>query len=117
MKRFSKVALVMAALAAGSFPAMANGLGEGRAYQFRTDSQRSVNLTVERSRLELLGLLGGGGIGGTGGGTGQTGNSSYINISGSNNVVTINQTNNGAQTQSRDCSGASFNITGGMFGC
>ncbi|SMQ71738.1 hypothetical protein SAMN06295905_1958 [Devosia lucknowensis] len=117
MTRLSKLALALVAVCAIASPAMANGLGEGRPYQFRTDSQRSVNLTVERSRLELLGLLGGGGVGGGGGGTGQTGNSSSINISGSNNTVTINQTNSGAQTQSRDCSSSSFNITGGMYGC
>jgi hypothetical protein len=118
MKSISTLSVMLVALAGLASPALANGLGESRPYQFRTDSQRSVNLTVERSRLELAGLLGNGSSGGgTGGGTGQTGNSSYINISGSNNNVTITQSNTGNQSQTRDCSGASFNITGGMYGC
>ncbi|HEV7291114.1 MAG TPA: hypothetical protein VGN79_02250 [Devosia sp.] len=108
-------------LAAGlicSSAALANGLGEARPYQFRTDSQRQVNLTVERTRLELDGLLGSSGsAAGLGGGTGQTGNQSAITVSGSNNNITITQTNNGAQTQTSDCSDTSFNITGGMYGC
>ncbi|MBD8066581.1 hypothetical protein IC608_13985 [Devosia sp. PTR5] len=115
-----KTKIMVAALlvVAGSVPVAANGLGESRSYQFRSDSQRQVLLTVERTRLELLGLLGNGSSNGTGaGGTGQTGNTTSVNVSGSNNVITINQTNNGAQTQTRDCTGADFNITGGMYGC
>jgi hypothetical protein len=111
---FVSAALIATSLVA---PALANGLGESRPYQFRSDSQRQVNLTVERTRLELNGLLGGGMGGGSGSGTGQVGNSSYINVNGSNNTITINQTNSGAQTQTRDCAGSSFNITGGMYGC
>lgn len=112
--RFFLLAMLIAAQAA---PAAANGLGESRSYQFRSDNQRQVNLALERTRLELFGLLGDG-SGGTGGtGTGQTGNSTSVNVSGSNNVISITQTNSGAQTQTRDCTGASFNITGGMFGC
>ncbi|ODT70850.1 MAG: hypothetical protein ABS75_10535 [Pelagibacterium sp. SCN 63-23] len=116
--KFPNLALaVLASIVGISGPAWGNGLGESRPYQFRSDSQRQVNLTVERTRLELRGLLGSssGGLGG--GGTGQIGNSSSVNVSGSNNTITINQTNSGAQTQTRDCSGANFNVTGGMFGC
>lgn len=110
--------LLVALLVAQCTPALANGLGESRSYQFRSDSQRQVHLTVERTRLELMGLLGTGTNGGTGGtGTGQTGNTTSVNVSGSNNVISITQTNSGAQTQDRNCSGASFNVTGGMFGC
>lgn len=98
-------------------PVLGNGLGEGRPYQFRSDSQRQVGLTVERTRMELLGLLGSGGGFGSGSGTGQIGNTTSVNVSGSNNVISITQTNSGSQTQTRDCSGASFNITGGMYGC
>jgi hypothetical protein len=116
----SKFVLVLAggALLASTLPALANGLGESTAYQFRSESQRQVLLTVERSRLELLGLLGNGaGIGGLGGGTGQVGNQNSISVSGSNVNITINQTNTGAQTQTSDCSGTDFDVTGGMFGC
>ncbi|MFC3706302.1 hypothetical protein ACFOOL_16260 [Devosia honganensis] len=111
------IPVLVAGLVSLTLPAFGNGLGESRPYQFRSDSQRQVNLTVERSRLELLGLLGSGsGLGG-GSGTGQVGNSTVINVSGSNNVITVNQTNSGDQSQTRDCSGSSFNVTGGMFGC
>lgn len=96
--------------------ALGNGLGESRPFQFRTDSQRQVLLTLERTRLEMLGLLGSG-IGGPGSGSGQTGNAVTISVSGSNNNITVTQRNLGNQTQSTDCSGASFNITGGMYGC
>lgn len=103
---------------AGCSAVSANGLGESRAYQFRSDSQRQVGLTIERTRLELIGLLGNGSTSaGNGSGTGQVGNTTSVNVSGSNNVISITQTNSGAQTQSRDCTGASFSITGGMFGC
>jgi hypothetical protein len=106
------------AMALSALPASGNGLGESRSYQFRTDSQRQVFLTIERARLELQDLLGNDGAGnGFGSGTGQIGNNSYINISGDNNVVNVVQNNSGNQTQTRDCSGASFDITGGMFGC
>lgn len=118
MKTISTLTIILVALGALSLPTLANGLGEGHPYQFRSDSQRQVNLTVERTRLELLNLLGGNSLGtGSGSGTGQIGNSSFINVSGSNNVITITQTNSGAQTQTRDCTGSSFNITGGMYGC
>ncbi len=110
--------LALIITAATCLPAAANGLGESRSYQFRTDSQRQVNLTVERTRLELLGLLGSGSSTGLGGGgTGQTGNITSVNVSGSNNNITITQTNNGSQTQTRDCTGSDFNVTGGMYGC
>lgn len=113
----NKTILLAALLLAHCAPALANGLGESRSYQFRSDNQRQANLTVERTRLELLDLLGNG-TGSTGGtGTGQVGNTTSVNVSGSNNVISITQTNNGAQSQTRDCSGASFNVTGGMFGC
>lgn len=108
------VAVVMtAALTFSPLSILANGLGEGRPFQFRSDTQRQVLLALERSRLELLGLLGSGG-GGTGGGSGQTGNAVSINVSGSNNNITVTQTNSGAQTQTSTCS--DFNITGGMYG-
>lgn len=113
-----KCLLLSVVILGSSTPVMANGLGESRAYQFRTDSQRQVYLTLERTRLELLGLLGSGiGGGGAGTGTGQVGNTTSVNVSGSNNVISITQTNSGAQTQTRDCGGATFNVTGGMFGC
>lgn len=113
-----KTILLAALLVAQCAPAFANGLGESRSYQFRTDSQRQVNLTLERTRLELLGLLGSGSSnGGNGGGAGQIGNTTTINVNGSNNTISITQTNSGAQTQERDCSGSSFSVTGGMFGC
>lgn len=106
-------AVTMAAVMTLSpLPIFANGLGEGRPYQFRTDSERQVALSVERTRLELLGLLGGGG--GLGGGSGQTGNISSITVNGSNNNITVTQDNSGDQTQTSTCS--DFNITGGMFG-
>ncbi|SEP97020.1 hypothetical protein SAMN05428969_1342 [Devosia sp. YR412] len=114
----NKTILLAALLLASCTPALANGLGESRSYQFRSDNQRQANLTVERTRLELLDLLGNGTGGGSGGtATGQTGNTTSVNVSGSNNVISITQTNNGAQSQTRDCNGASFNVTGGMFGC
>lgn len=98
--------------------ALANGVGEGRSYQFRSDNQRQVMLAVERTHLELLGLLGGSGAGGLGGGgSGQTGNASSIVINGNNNTVTVDQTNSGSQTQTSDCSSSSFNLGGSMFGC
>ena len=110
--------LLAALLIAQCSPALANGLGESRSYQFRTDSQRQVFLTIERTRLELLDLLGNGTSGGGGGtATGQTGNTTSVNVSGSNNVISITQTNSGAQSQARDCRGGSFSVTGGMFGC
>lgn len=113
-----KLFLLAVLVAAQTAPALANGLGESRSYQFRTDSARQVNLTVERTRLELMGLLSSGNGSGTAGtGTGQTGNSTSVNVSGSNNTITITQTNSGAQSQTRDCTGSSFNVTGGMFGC
>lgn len=96
--------------------ALGNGLGEARPFQFRTDSQRQVLLTLERTRLEMLGLLGSG-ISGPGSGSGQTGNAVTISVSGSNNNITVTQANHGNQTQNTDCSGANFNITGGMYGC
>lgn len=95
-------------------PILANGVGEGRSFQFRSDSQRQVLIAMERTRLEMLGLLGSSGGGGTGGGSGQTGNAASINVSGSNNTITVTQTNSGAQTQTSSCS--DFNITGGMYG-
>lgn len=112
-----KIFLLALLIAAQAAPAAANGLGESRSYQFRSDNQRQVNLTLERTRLELYGLLGNGTNGTGGTGTGQTGNSTSVNVSGSNNVISITQTNSGAQTQTRDCTGSSFNVTGGMFGC
>jgi hypothetical protein len=112
-----KFAIVAVVALAAITPVSANGLGESRPYQFRSDNQRQVNLTIERTRLELLDLLGNGSSSGNGSGTGQIGNTTSVNVSGSNNVISITQTNSGAQTQTRDCSGASFNVTGGMFGC
>lgn len=112
MRKFKRVVLVVAAatLALSPLPIFANGLGEGRPFQFRTDAQRQVMVNQERTRLELLGLLGTNG-GGVGGGSGQTGNATSINVSGSNNEITVIQTNTGHQTQCSD-----FSITGGMFG-
>lgn len=103
-------------LATLSVSAYANGIGEGRSYQFRTDNQRQVLLATERSRLELLGLLAGTG-GGLGSGSGQTGNAVSIVVSGSNNTINVTQSNTGNQEQNTDCSGSNFNITGGMYGC
>lgn len=117
--RITRVLLIgVVWIASGGLPqlALANGLGESRPFQFRSDTQRQVLLTMERTRLELLGLLGGG-VGGPGSGSGQTGNAVTISVSGSNNIITVNQRNLGDQTQNTDCSGASFNITGGMYGC
>lgn len=97
-------------------PAYANGIGEGRSYQFRSDNQRQVLLGVERTRLELLGLLSSD-SGGLGSGSGQTGNAVSIVVTGNNNNITVDQTNSGNQQQTTDCSNSRFNITGGMYGC
>lgn len=112
MRHIKRAAAVITtfALTLSPLSILANGLGEGRPFQFRSDTQRQVLLTLERSRLELLGLLGSG-TGGVGGGSGQTGNAVSINVSGSNNEITVIQTNTGHQTQCSD-----FSITGGMFG-
>lgn len=116
LKRNALLAGALTLTIAMMAPAFANGIGEGRSYQFRSDNQRQVLLGVERSRLEILGLLGEG-AGGVGGGSGQTGNAVSIVVSGSNNNITVNQTNSGDQTQNTNCSNSNFNITGGMYGC
>lgn len=109
-------ALAIAVLAAAIAPAMADGLGESRPWQFRTDNERQSRLSVDRTRLELLGLLGSSsGLGS--GGTGQTGNALSINVSGSGNTISVTQSNTGSQTQTSDCSNGTFSVTGGMYGC
>lgn len=116
MRHIKRAAAVITTVALTLSPLsiLANGLGEGRPFQFRSDTQRQVLLALERSRLELLGLLGSGTGGGVGGGSGQTGNAVSINVSGNNNTITVTQDNSGDQTQTSTCSG--FNITGGMYG-
>lgn len=116
MRKIKRVAVAVMATALTLSPVsiFANGLGEGRPFQFRSDNQRQVLLSVERTRLELLSLLGTGGAGAAGGGSGQTGNAVSINVSGDNNTIIVDQTNSGAQTQTSTCS--DFNVTGGMFG-
>lgn len=116
MRIIKRVTMVIATtmLTLSPLSILANGLGEGRPFQFRSDTQRQVLLSVERTRLELLGLLGTSTSGGPGGGSGQTGNAVSINVSGDNNNITVTQTNNGNQEQTSTCS--DFNVTGGMFG-
>lgn len=114
------LAVVAASLVVLPSAISANGVGEGRPFQFRTDNQRQVLLTTERTRLELFGQLGSsgsGGLGSGGGGCGQTGNASSIVINGNNNTVTVTQDNSGAQTQTRDFSNNTYDIGGSMFGC
>ena len=115
MRKIKRAAAVVttAVLTLSPLSILANGLGEGRPFQFRSDTQRQVLLALERTHLELLGLLGGTG-GGVGGGSGQTGNAVSINVSGNNNTITVTQDNSGDQSQTSTC--ADFNITGGMFG-
>ncbi len=96
--------------------AAANGIGEGSSWQFRSDSQRQVLLTVERTRLELLGMFPSTGSG-LGGGSGQTGNATSIVVSGDNNNISVTQSNSGDQTQTSSCDSSTFDITGGMYGC
>lgn len=100
--------LCVAALASAHVSgAAANGFGENRPYQFRSDADRNVRLNVERTRLQQNGDLGVGGASGLGAFTSQggqpTGNS--IVFEGDNN--TINQTNNGSQSSNnqKDSSG------------
>ncbi len=110
-----RYALAIALSIAMVSPTSAGGLGEGRPWQFRSDNERQSRLSMERTRLELLGLLGS--SGGLGSGTGQTGNAVSINVSGSGNTISVTQTNSGDQTQTSDCSNGTFNVTGGMYGC
>lgn len=114
----SRLSLLVLSAAAVAAPSMgfANGIGEGRSFQFRSEAQRQVMLTMERTHLELLGLLTSNSGLGTGG-SGQTGNASSITVNGSNNVITVNQTNSGNQTQNTDCSSSTFQLGGSMFGC
>jgi hypothetical protein len=93
--RFFK-ALILALSIACTHEANANGLGEGRPYQFRTELQRQTLLAGERLRLEFLGFIGSGTGVGVGQG-GQTGNAVSIAVGGSNNNITVTQTNTGSQ--------------------
>ncbi|KPF46522.1 hypothetical protein ACSV9I_12535 [Rhizobium sp. G187] len=78
--------------------ASANGLGDDRPYQFRSANERQVLLNLERTRLELQGRFNTGVGSAAGLGTQQTGNSTTINVTGSNNDITVTQDHNGDQT-------------------
>ncbi|WP_394155138.1 hypothetical protein [Loktanella salsilacus] len=96
MSRF----LTATCVAFGALPGFvfANGLGEGRPWDFRTPSEQQILLLGEQTRLNFL-AYDRDSVAAGAAASGQTGNSLSIVITGSgNNVIDTGQDNNGDQT-------------------
>lgn len=97
-------------IAAAAPPALANGFGEDRPWQFRSPAERQILLQSEQTRLNFMTFGLGGGVAGAGG---QTGNSTSITITGDgDNTIDLTQDNTGNQTI-QDAEGSGQNTVGG----
>jgi hypothetical protein len=102
--------LIAAFMAFGTLPSsvFANGLGEGRPWDFRTPSEQQILLLGEQTRLNFL-AYDRESVAAGAAASGQTGNSLSIVITGSgDNVIDTGQDNSGGQTI-QEASGAAVN--------
>lgn len=121
MNRTLQLLLAAALLPGVSAPTLANGLGESRAAQFRTPSERQVLANVETLRLQqsgdykvATGVGGSSGLGTSVGGQ-PTGNVLSVTVSGTNNVLNLDltQDNTGNQTSDNTLNGTTPTPSGG----
>lgn len=120
MTRPSTILAAASLVLASTVPAWGNGLGESRAAQFRTPSERQVLANVETLRLQqsgdsrlATGVGGSSGLGTSVGGQ-PTGNVLSITVGGTNNVLNLDltQDNTGDQTSDNTLNGALPGPTG-----